>query len=49
MSEQEPGSDTLMGPEHMEAIQHKLDLELAAVVEEDRKTEAATPSTDPDA
>jgi hypothetical protein len=49
MSEQgEIGSDAMMGEDNLEKIQEKLDLEQAAMVEEDRKTEATTPEDDPE-
>jgi hypothetical protein len=37
-----------MGPERMSEIQHRLDLEEAEMVEEERRTEAAPTTPTPD-
>lgn len=42
----EPGSDELMGDYRLEQIQDRLDLELALLVEEERRT-AAQPADGP--
>jgi hypothetical protein len=46
MSEQ--GSDELMGEARMKHIQNQLDMEEAEMVEEERKTEAASTEPTPD-
>jgi hypothetical protein len=44
----DPGSDEQMGPERLDEIQHKLDLEEADMVEEERRTAAAPTTPTPD-